>query len=336
MIVNLPFKVCTKLEEINDVFDGLKISSATILYDPALKHAATSAVQCLPGADFELIEMEKASMEFASSIELKNEIVMGIGGGRAIDVAKYSAFLAKKKWIAFPTVLSHDGIVSSRAVLEDNGVKTSLPAEEPAAIIADMSIIKVAPYRWLAAGCGDVISNISAVEDWRLAGREGKEKYQELIAELALIPYRSVSTHAEEIKHVNEHGLNVLLWSLICSGFAMNIHGSSRPCSGSEHNFSHALDSILGRNAALHGEQVALGTIISTYLHGWNYRLVRDVMKSFDLPTTSNEIGIKPEILIKALTEARNVRDRYTILDKAVLDETMAEKVLKETGIIEN
>ena len=115
----------------------------------------------------------------------------------------------------------------------------------------------------------------------------------------------------------------------------MNMHGSSRPCSGSEHNFSHALDALLGKNAALHGEQVALGTIISTDLHGWDHVKVADTLKKFTLPVNAKEIGIKPEALIEALVHARSVRDRYTILDTAQIDEKKAELILKETGIID-
>ena len=262
----------------------------------------------------------------------ESDLVVGIGGGRNIDIAKYSSLLAKKPWIAFPTVLSHDGVVSSRASIKSNGKRISINAQEPIGIIIDLSVVKLAPYRNIAAGFGDLISNISAVEDWRIAAKKGIEKYHTLIAELSLLSARAVIEHVEEIRALESHGLEVLAWSLICSGFAMNIYGSSRPCSGSEHNFSHALDE-LGSNA-LHGEQCALGTIITTYLQGKDWKEIKDIMKKVGLPTNAKEIGIREDMLVKALLLARQIRDRYTILNEIELNEEKARKILKEVEII--
>lgn len=260
------------------------------------------------------------------------DIVLGIGGGRNIDIAKYSSLLANIPWVAFPTILSHDGVVSSRASIKSNGKRISIQAQEPIGIIVDLNVVKRAPYRNIAAGVGDLISNIVAVEDWMLAAKRGKERYHTLIGELSLLSAKAVIEHIDEIRNLDNHGLEVLAWSLICSGFAMNIYGSSRPCSGSEHNFSHALDE-LGSNA-LHGEQCALGTIIMSYLHNMNWKEIRNVMKRVGLPTNAKEIGISEEILIKALVNAKSVRDRYTILNEIEINEDKARKILKEVEII--
>ena len=131
---------------------------------------------------------------------------------------------------------------------------------------------------------------------------------------------------------MEEKGLETLLWSLICSGFAMNIYGSSRPCSGSEHNFSHALDE-LGSNA-LHGEQVALGTVISSYLQGKDWKNILLVLKDFGLPTSASELGISKDILIKAIVNAKDVRERFTVLNTINIDENKAEEICKKVGII--
>ncbi|MEM5826174.1 MAG: iron-containing alcohol dehydrogenase [Candidatus Aenigmatarchaeota archaeon] len=260
------------------------------------------------------------------------DIVIGIGGGRNIDIAKYSSLIAKVPWVAFPTVLSHDGVVSSRASIKSNGKRISIQAQEPMGIIIDLEVVRKAPYRNIAAGFGDLISNIIAVEDWKLAAKRGKERYHTLIGELSLLSARAVIEHVDEIRNLDLHGLEVLAWSLICSGFAMNIYGSSRPCSGSEHNFSHALDE-LGSNA-LHGEQCALGTIIMSYLHNKDWKEIRDIIKRAGLPTSAKEIGISEDILVKALVIAKHVRERYTILDEVDISEDYARRILKEVEII--
>lgn len=284
---------------------------------------------------------EKKSMENCAK-KIKNyDFVIGIGGGKTIDIAKYSAFLAGKKWVAFPTILSHDGIVSSRAVINENRAKISVDAEEPSAIIADLGIIKKAPYRNLAAGCGDLLSNISAVEDWKIS----KEHYHTLVGELSLLSAKAVIEHINDIKKKKFHGLEITLWSLICSGFAMNIYSSSRPCSGSEHNFSHALDLLLGEKnkqigtrsvslQPLHGEQVALGTIISVYLQGGDWKRIKNIMEKFGLPTNAEEMEISDEVAVKALHMAKNMRKRYTILNKYNLSKAECRKILKKCEII--
>lgn len=275
---------------------------------------------------------EKELIEKLSKDIKDYDIVLGIGGGRTIDIAKYSSLLAKLPWVAFPTVLSHDGVVSSRASIKSNGKRISIQAQEPIGIIIDLGVVKKAPYRNIAAGFGDLISNITAVQDWKLAAKRGKEEYHTLIGELSLLSARAVMEHVEEIRNIDIHGLEVLAWSLICSGFAMNIYGSSRPCSGSEHNFSHMLDEL--GSSALHGEQCALGTIIMSYLHNDDWKKVKYFIKKAGLPTNAKEIGIEENILIKALALAKNARDRYTILNEIEINEEKARRILKEVEII--
>jgi len=260
------------------------------------------------------------------------DFAIAAGGGKTIDLVKHESYKLGKPWVSFPTILSHDGIVSSRASFKRNGARISVQASEPFAIIADLGLIKKAPKRWIASGAGDLISNISAVEDWKIADRAGREKYHTLIGELALLSSKSVVAHAEDIKRMDSHGLEVLLWSLICSGFAMNIYGSSRPCSGSEHNFAHSLDMLDER--VLHGEACALGTVVSTYLQNGNWQNIKAVMEKMGLPTTAQEINIGKEVLIEALVKAKSIRDRYTILNEKEITQEKAEAILRDVGII--
>ncbi len=260
------------------------------------------------------------------------DFAIAIGGGRTIDVAKYSSYLAGKPWISFPTISSHDGIVSSRASLEEHGKRISVTASEPVAIIADIDLLVKAPYRFIASGAGDCLAKISSVEDWKIAQKAGEEKYHALIGELSLLSAKAVMQHASEIKERKEEGMEALMWSLIVSGFSMNIYGSSRPGSGSEHNFSHALDELGAK--ALHGEQVALGSIATIYMQGGDWRSFIRSLKEIGLPTNAKEIGITPAVLVEALVKAKDVRDRHTILNEKKVDEAEAKKILSAVGII--
>jgi len=127
----------------------------------------------------------------------------------------------------------------------------------------------------------------------------------------------------------------VLLEALISCGVAMSIAGSSRPCSGSEHLFSHALD-IFNSHHAMHGEQCGVGTILMAYLYGENWQKIRKTLKQIGAPTTASELGVKDADLVKALDLAAKIRpERYTILQKLNLNFEGCEKTAKATGIID-
>jgi len=337
-VISLPAKVYVEeraRNKTNQILESLHLGKKCTIF------SSTSIIdfvkeEIVPKLSFEIqiIEPETNTKEYIEGISknLETDFILAVGGGRIIDTAKYSASFLKKPWIAFPTIPSHDGVVSSRASISHKGMKISFSAEEPVAIIADLETLKKAPYRMIASGVGDMLSNITSVEDWRIANAVGKEEYNALIAELALIPARAVLQHEEDIISVKIHGLEILMWSLICSGFAMNIYGSSRPCSGSEHNFSHALDALGCK--ALHGEKVALGALIMSYLQEKDHEKIKQAMKKFNLPKNAEELKTSEDAIIKALTLSREIRDRYTILNKNRIDRDRAIEILKDLDII--
>ncbi len=115
----------------------------------------------------------------------------------------------------------------------------------------------------------------------------------------------------------------------------MSIAGTSRPCSGAEHLFSHAL-SMIAPKPALHGEQCGVGTIMCAYLHGANWQLIKEVLHKIEAPTTAKELGIDSEYIVEALTKAHSIRpERYTILGESGLTKEAAHRVASVTGVID-
>ncbi|AHL22647.1 NAD(P)-dependent glycerol-1-phosphate dehydrogenase [Thermococcus nautili] len=315
---------------------------ALILYGPRTKGIAGKDVEDSLKSEYEVVSLtvrKGATMEEVErTIDLiKDESadwVIAVGGGSIIDVAKLASFKTGVPFISFPTTASHDGIASANASIRDLGAKTSVKAVPPIAVIADVKVIKTAPYRYLAAGVGDTISNLTAVKDWQLAHRIRGEYYSEYAASLSLMSAKMVMRNADIIRLGNEESVRKVIKALISTGVAMSIAGSSRPASGAEHLFSHALDMLLDK-PALHGEQTGLGTIIMAYLHGMKWERVRETLKRVGAPTTAYELGIEPEIIIEALTIAHTIRpERYTILGKDGLTREAAEKAAKITGVI--
>jgi len=266
--------------------------------------------------------------------ELKPQVVLGIGGGTKIDVAKMSSAHKELPFISVPTTAAHDGIASPLVSLKGLEKPYSLMAQSPMAIVADTSVITKSPYRFTASGCGDVIAKLTAVRDWKLAHEVKGEYYGEYAASLALMSARLVVKSAGLIKPGEEEGLRVLLEALISCGVSMSIAGSSRPCSGSEHLFSHALDQVAPK-PALHGEQCGVGAIMMARLHNIDWRRIRETLRKVGAPTTAKELGVEPKHVVEALVRACEIRpDRYTILDERGLNQDSAEKLAKATGVI--
>jgi len=264
----------------------------------------------------------------------KPQVLFGVGGGTIIDAAKISSRTQKIPFISIPTTVSHDGIASPLASIKGSDKPYSILAQAPLAIIADTDVISQAPWRFVISGCGDVISKLIAVKDWKLAHDKLNEYYGEYAASLALMSAKLVIQNADVIISHKEKGLRILLEALISCGVAMSIAGSSRPCSGSEHLFSHALD-IINSHHAMHGEQCGVGSILTAYLYRANWQKIRSTLKEIGAPTTAEELGVKDVDIVKALEIAGKIRpERYTILQKLNLSPEACEKTARATGII--
>lgn len=277
--------------------------------------------------------MEEVTRVVSEAKAANSEYLMGVGSGKSIDVAKLAATQLDLPFISVPTAASHDGIVSSRASIHDKGKKSSIEVNAPMAVIADTHIISGAPYRLLAAGCGDIISNYTAVLDWELAHRLRNEPFSEYAAALSRMTAQILMDSPESIKPELESSVRIVVKALVSSGVAMSIAGSSRPASGSEHMFSHALD-MLSPGSALHGEQCGVGTIMMMYLHGGDWKMIKECLEMIGAPTTAKELGIKDKYILEALLVAHEIRpERYTVLGAGLTPEA-AEKVARLTKVI--
>ncbi len=333
--IELPRKIIVGDDAIENVCEVVSelglIGKSLVLADQNTVAIAGDKVSSMLDSDICLLTgpMNEGISDATDAIKEKNiSYVVGVGGGTVIDTTKVCAYHTKIPFISIPTAASHDGITSSQASLK--GEKpTSMKVHSALGIIADTKIIGSAPHRLTAAGCADAISNYSAVLDWKLAHEEKGEYYGDYSATLSMMSAQIIMYNAEKIK---DH-VAILVEALISSGVAMGIAGSSRPCSGAEHQFSHALDMICPK-PVLHGEQCGVGTILMTCLHGKDWEKVREALKTVKAPVNSKELNISEEYIIKALTMAHDIRDRYTILRDGLSDKE-AVKLARETEVID-
>jgi glycerol-1-phosphate dehydrogenase [NAD(P)+] len=261
-------------------------------------------------------------------------VVVGFGGGRVIDAGKILAWRNNLEFVSVPTVPSHDGIASPLASAPKRGRRYSFNTIMPSVIIGDVSILATAPPRYFGAGVGDLVAKHTAVKDWRLSHTLRGEYYGEYAASLAETIADRIVKCAETIAADRVEGASILVEALIHAGILIGIAGSSRPCSGSEHLFSHALDYVAGY-PALHGEQVGIGTIMMSKLHDADWFRIRSALMKVGAPVSAREINVSEKQIVKALTLAHTIRpERYTILGDKGLTRKAAEELARSTMVI--
>lgn len=282
---------------------------------------ADSKIQCLETGTVADASFESATEVF-TRLPRKVKAIIGLGGGKALDVAKYVAFLARLPYYATPTSLSNDGFSSPQSSLTIARRRRSLAAALPFAVVIDLDVCVGAPRPLWLSGIGDLVSKLTAIFDWKLAFHRRGEPVNDFAALLSdATVYQFLAQPSFDLD-----GARLLGTALLLNGIAMEICGTSRPASGSEHLISHALDSISSR-PRLHGLQVGLATyLISRVQNNQSARIARlfdevgfwSVIRSdpFVLSEWKQAIELAPSIKDdfytilsqeEAVTEAKNV-----------------------------
>ena len=284
------------------------------------------------------IETPNASMndiDSSQSLVRKEQpnFIVGVGGGRSVDVAKMISFNLNIPFISVPTSASHDGISSPFVSIRGRDKPYSLKAHAPIGVIADTKLISEAPYRLQASGCGDLIGKITAVKDWELARDDNNEYFGSYAANLANMSAKIIIENSSKL--TSRANIRTIVEALISAGVASCIAGSSRPCSGSEHLFSHALEYVAKTNCGLHGERVGIGTIMMSKIHGLDHAVITKTLQNIKAPTTAKEIDVTEDQIIQSLLIAQSLRpERYTILNKIKMDKGSAREIAKSVSVI--
>jgi glycerol-1-phosphate dehydrogenase [NAD(P)+] len=281
-----------------------------------------------------------ASMDIVNSLHEKManklpDFVVGFGGGRSVDIGKMTAFSMRRPFLSVPTSASHDGISSPFVSIRGTNKPHSIRANTPIGVVADTRLMLEAPSRLLAGGCGDLVAKITAVKDWELARDDLGEYFGGYAANLAYMSAKIILDESDKLRGRNQFSIRTIVEALISAGVAACIAGSSRPCSGAEHLFSHAVEYVAGPNFGLHGERVGLGTIMMAKLHGLDWLKIAETLETIGAPTKAQQIRLSEEHVVKALITAQSLRpERYTILSKVRLDKKSAFELAKSAGVI--
>ena len=272
--------------------------------------------------------LENAQLIGEKALECDYDSIIGIGGGKVQDVCKYASFSSKKRFFSVPTTLANDGVCSPIAVLKmKNGYTKSIGTKLPIALFIDISIIKDAPIQLIKAGIGDVLSNYTAIYDWKIAELNNKDKVNDFAIAISDISF-NVINNLSKFDINDEVFIKQLAEAIVLSGIAMHIAGTSRPCSGAEHLFSHTIDRLYQKNN-LHGLQVALGAIVTAYLQNRDYEMLIKLLKRYSIDIKPSTLNLTYNEFIDCWKNAKESRKgRYTILDE-IDQETLLNKLEK-------
>ena len=321
---------------------------APLLADRRISSGGHVAVVVGPGLGGELAEALRPQLSnavfkmvdegsVAAALELGRELragfydaLVGIGGGRTLDVAKHAASLNALPMVSVATSLAHDGLASPVASLIEGGRKGSYGVQMPIAVVVDLDYVRRAEPDLRRGGIGDVLSNLSAVADWRLAEHDRGEAVDGLAATFAQTAALAVLHRDDGID--DDPFLAALAEALVLSGLAMATAGSSRPCSGGEHEIVHAIDHLFP-GTARHGELAGACSLFCAELRedAQMARALDACLRRHGLPRTPADLGLEDGQFVQAVVHAPETRpDRYTVLERLHLDAAGARRALLE------
>lgn len=276
----------------------------------------------------------KASMENAHTITqalADHPCAIAIGSGSVNDLVKYAAHRKAIPYDIIATAPSMNGYNSPTASLIEQGHKHSFPATAAAGVYADIGVLAAAPLRMISAGIGDTLCRSTVEADWRLAHVKGKAEYDDSIMEPVRHAEQELMKHIAQTKE-RDPGLIYVLWNaLIAGGEAMHIHGSSMPASQGEHMIAHAMESQIGTQGTLHGEEIAVTTLTMARLqetilpllgtdaewvgeHMHSAETLEHALREAGCPVTPEALGWEKVAYVMTVNNSWRTRDRYGFL----------------------
>lgn len=295
----------------------------------------STVMESLREAEIEVLEYQELDSvrleditSLAFSLPNKTQAIIGIGGGKVIDAAKYSSFLRNLPFISIPTSASSDGFSSASASLLIDGRRNSVPAKMAYGIIVDIDVIKSAPECFLYSGIGDMVAKITSLYDWLYEEKNGYTEVNDFAMMIAKKAVNSfVRTPFESIK--DDLFLKELLDSLAMSGIANEIAGGSAPTSGSEHLISHALDKR-SESPQLHGIQVGIATYLMSLVQDHRYKRVHTIFTDTGFFDHVETLNLNVNDYLEAIDLAPSIKPfRHTYLHEEKYRK-MAKDILVE------
>ncbi len=215
--------------------------------------------------------LDRPTLEAALPAIASTPALVGLGGGQALDVAKYFAWRLNRPLFQFPTSLSVDAVFGHRAAVREAGRVRYVGWAVPQTVYIDLDILEAAPRHLNIAGVGDVLCFLTGVMDWRHAATQGhceaRWPYDDALARISEARAEAILANLDAVRALSPRGIRLLVDGLQWGGASYHATGwNPRHIEGIEHQIFYALEAHCGK-PFLHGQVVCLGLILGAMMH---------------------------------------------------------------------
>lgn len=301
--------------------------------------------------------MTPRPMRIFSAIRPQPDFILAVGSGVINDICRVVSYRLGLPYGIAGTAPSMDGYASAGSPTLFDGTKATIKCTTPKYILADLDIMKEAPYPMLLSGIGDMFGKYTGILDWELARDYNGDAYCAEIAGEVIAATDKCLKNGYELRSREAGCIKNIMEGFLVTGLGMAFTGNSRPASGSEHIIAHVweLESVeRGEKPNLHGIEVCEATRIVAEMYRLLYTetddrhlksLIEQYLPYFDeieqfcrtmqMPNVTTDY----DTIVRAIKRALGLRDRYTILfylrDKGQLERYAAyaaEKFLERVN----
>lgn len=275
--------------------------------------------------------MDRAAVEHAEAVLPAVDAVMGLGGGSAMDMAKYIAWRRGARLVLAPTIVSVDAAVTNTIGVRDEGHVRYIGFVLADTVAVDFRVIAQAPPALNRAGIGDILSIHTGCWDWKLADRRAGMPYDPQIAARALALVDSLEQRAAEVRALGDDALRFIMESYVAENDLCLQAGTSQPEEGSEHFWAYNLEYRTGRHF-VHGELICLGVLLMARLQDNEPERVRAIVECAGVRYHPVDLGITREDMRSSLRTLRayveSERLTRSVIDERPIDESVVERLI--------
>ena len=277
-----------------------------VLTNSFAERAAKTYLATLNSARIEFVDLatEEKAAQIMSLID-GQEVILALGGGTVLDVAKIVSRRSGLPLVCIPTILSTDAIFDDYAVLRKNGFITFEPGRMAERVVIDCDLIRSSPKKYTLAGCGDILSIFTGLYDWKTTNDLGRQRPDEIFSPAVYKTAEGILDYllenAKDIKALSPKGIGIIADCLAMETLLCNSYGSKPaiPEVGGEHFFAHNIYNKMPH--FLHGEMVALGVVLTAHIQGQDPHPIISFMDTIGLDYRPE--GISRKLIRQTLEE---------------------------------
>lgn len=260
------------------------------------------------------------------------DLILAVGSGTVNDICRLTSYRLGLPYAIVGTAPSMDGYASAGTPFLHDGTKTTIQGTTPKYIIADLDVMKEAPYDMMLAGIGDMFGKYTGMIDWELARDFTGEYFCDKIANDVMDATNKCLENGYKIADRDPDCVKNIMEGFLVTGLGMAFIGNSRPASGAEHIIAHAwelFDVENNRPPHLHGLEVCEATRLVAIMYKMlleetddphlkqlieKYVPFFDAVEAFCVKMKVPPTVTDKETILAGIRRALIMRDRYTIL----------------------